>query len=845
MTASILDDIIRRNRSQAPRPTVGLQVGTVVDKAAGNYLEVELLGSEPVPIPALPGNYVLGGAVNVQWDTATDRPLLVYGPAEGGGEGDGREVVTVGGSLAGDREAREKVEQAREHIVQARLDLDEARKWIDETGVQLEGRIDAAEGAVAATGDLLTAIRDRVGHKRWVGEEFEAATFTVTPLGEGRLRLVSNRDNTEYHWALFTPGQTPVGASGNDVVVTVPVAGVWNVELEADGDPDGYSIENLDVTVTAPMLAADYGWADMEWPDVDWGNAEIAISQLRAAGVLDPDVLAKLYQDVVVSGISVATEAFIGGNAILEGSVQAAHITASESMWAKLAAFVRVTTDMLLVGAMNRLPDPHFADPTLTEGRRTRSSATEVTGGLQTTGSFYFVPSTAAADVKRYAVPVTPGERYRVEIPSTGFSPSTVAQFETWNASGTGRVLRTGTGWFLDANGTLSYECLIPSGVAYMSPVVQQAAAYTVRTGARTYLMADSRLLVAGAVTAEKLNVVSTSGTGHSWRLDENGFVAMHNESQKAMHLDAGGQRFWDAAGNLTVRLDGVNNQIAGRLMSGREGARGVIIAPTTGSSTIAGIWFANSLPTQSGSDPAIWVEGPVGAPFPVLNIRAGSGGGGATIALHSSLTSTQHATFGSLTTVGEGTVGGQFTYNGTLRSTGTRHSLEDKPAYLRVGIDTIAGGRPAVFANSDGRIDVASSSERYKVNVNPMPLDYAARVLDVQPVTYYARRDADGLAELLARQADGETITEEEWRQVEYLRPFPGVLAEDVAASGLEEFVFYTVDPTDPDDPSKWVVDGVRYAEMVAPLIVLTRDHRDRITALESRLAVLEGTTP
>jgi len=294
-----------------------------------------------------------------------------------------------------------------------------------------------------------------------------------------------------------------------------------------------------------------------------------------------------------------------------------------------------------------------------------------------------------------------------------------------------------------------------------------------------------------------------------------------------------------------------VDNQLGGRLMSGREGARGVIVQPTTGQSTIAGIWFSNQLPLQTGADPAIWVEGPVGQVFPSLNIRAGSAPGvQGIITLHSQLQSTQPGRFGSLTSVGGLDVGGTVNYGGILRSTGDRHSLEDKPTYLYAGIETISGGRPAVFANTNGRIDVASSSARYKVNRDRMTLDYAERILDLDPITYYSRAHTDGLADLLTREANGEDVPAEEWARVEYLRPFPGVLAEDVAAAGLEEFVFYNVDPEDPDDRDKWVVDGVRYAEMVTPLILVTRDHRDqlgnhrdRLAQIESRLTALEAT--
>src|SRR5690606_7262535 len=145
-----------------------------------------------------------------------------------------------------------------------------------------------------------------------------------------------------------------------------------------------------------------------------------------------------------------------------------------------LATFARVTTDMLLVGGMNLLPDPRFEDAELTTGRRSRSSATEVADGFQTTNYFYFCPGTATADVRRYAVPVTAGDTYRIEVPVplTSALPTT-PRLETWNASATGRTLRTVTDWTYQ-DGILSYTYTVPEGVAYLSPVIYRTTSYTV-----------------------------------------------------------------------------------------------------------------------------------------------------------------------------------------------------------------------------------------------------------------------------------------------------------------------------------------------------------------------------
>lgn len=87
-------------------------------------------------------------------------------------------------------------------------------------------------------------------------------------------------------------------------------------------------------------------------------------------------------------------------------------------------------------------------------------------------------------------------------------------------------------------------------------------------------------VIALGAVTAQALNVVSTSGAGNSWRLNSDGLIAMHTSSQEALHIDSGGIRMWDAAGNLTVRLNGIQNYFQGELRTvpPQSGQRGVIV---------------------------------------------------------------------------------------------------------------------------------------------------------------------------------------------------------------------------------------------------------------------------
>lgn len=122
--------------------------------------------------------------------------------------------------------------------------------------------------------------------------------------------------------------------------------------------------------------------------------------------------------------------------------------------------------------------------------------------------------------------------------------------------------------------------------------------------------------LIDGAVTARALDIVSESGDGHSWRLDDNGFVGMHSASQEAMHLDSGGFRLWDTAGNLTARLNGIQNYLAGEFRTTLPGAgQGVVI--NTAVNNLPGVWFTESGTVNANSPgmgmtraEGLWVQG-------------------------------------------------------------------------------------------------------------------------------------------------------------------------------------------------------------------------------------------
>lgn len=82
--------------------------------------------------------------------------------------------------------------------------------------------------------------------------------------------------------------------------------------------------------------------------DGEWQPRGMSIGQVvPGAGTISAGLVDLLFAEVVVAETLAATEAFIGGTAIMGGAVTAAKITASEELTAKVAQFLEVNADMI------------------------------------------------------------------------------------------------------------------------------------------------------------------------------------------------------------------------------------------------------------------------------------------------------------------------------------------------------------------------------------------------------------------------------------------------------------------------------------------------------------------
>ena len=119
-------------------------------------------------------------------------------------------------------------------------------------------------------------------------------------------------------------------------------------------------------------------------------------------------------------------------------------------------------------------------------------------------------------------------------------------------------------------------------------------------------------------------------------------------------------------------------------------------------------------------------------------------------------------------------------------------------------------GGTTGASITDGGNFVRTSSSRRYKTDIQPLELDLAD-LYDVEPKTF-------------------KRIEEVE-ESPETARVYPGFIAEELAGTSLDKFVFYSKDENGDDRP-----EGIHYPELTAALLLAIKDLNARIEALESR---------
>src|SRR5690625_3276852 len=125
--------------------------------------------------------------------------------------------------------------------------------------------------------------------------------------------------------------------------------------------------------------------------------------------------------------------------------------------------------------------------------------------------------------------------------------------------------------------------------------------------------------------------------------------------------------------------------------------------------------------------------------------------------------------------------------------------------------------GRAAVGASS-GRFGFVSSSERFKIAIEEAR-NSPENILDIDPKTWYDKRNTESYADLLTRKYNGEDVDFDDID--EDIVRIPGLIAEEVERAGLTDYVTYGKDGK---------VDGVQYDRLWTLLIPLVREQRGMI---------------
>ncbi len=119
-------------------------------------------------------------------------------------------------------------------------------------------------------------------------------------------------------------------------------------------------------------------------------------------------------------------------------------------------------------------------------------------------------------------------------------------------------------------------------------------------------------------------------------------------------------------------------------------------------------------------------------------------------------------------------------------------------------------GTTGASFTNS-GSLVRTTSSARYKTDIQPLELELSD-LYSVEPKTFKRIEEVE---------EDSETA-----------RIYPGFIAEELAGTSLDKFVFYSEDEQGNPRP-----EGIHYPELTAALLLAIKDLNARLTALEDKV--------
>jgi hypothetical protein len=120
-------------------------------------------------------------------------------------------------------------------------------------------------------------------------------------------------------------------------------------------------------------------------------------------------------------------------------------------------------------------------------------------------------------------------------------------------------------------------------------------------------------------------------------------------------------------------------------------------------------------------------------------------------------------------------------------------------------------GGTTGASITNGGNFVRTTSSARYKTDIQPLEIDLAD-LYEVEPKTFKRIEEVE---------EDSETA-----------RIYPGFIAEELAGTSLDKFVFYSKDEQGNPRP-----EGIHYPELTAALLLAIKDLNARLAALEDKV--------
>lgn len=154
---------------------------------------------------------------------------------------------------------------------------------------------------------------------------------------------------------------------------------------------------------------------------------------------------------------------------------------------------------------------------------------------------------------------------------------------------------------------------------------------------------------------------------------------------------------------------------------------------------------------------------------------------------------------------VGDGVGGGSANFTGSV--TGQSGVISNS---VLTRTELAGGGTTGASVTNGGNFVRTTSSRRYKTDIQPLQVELSD-LYSVEPKTF---KRIDEVEE------DPETA-----------RIYPGFIAEELAGTSLDSFVFYSKDEQGNPRP-----EGIHYPELTAALLLAIKDLNTRLQALESR---------